>query len=1673
MNNKLKKILSSTLAVTIAIATMFTTGIVVNATELPNVEKTTNAEGNTIVTQTENPTEYTTVAEKIEEALPEVSAEPVLNANSIEEIDSKDTINDTSDSIFKSCRLIITNPTDLEFKEESLGVDNIVSVQKYEDKYFVTYRSVYATEKAYNVLTALGLDVEIDVVQDAPEGVEIKDDKGNDIESKDIALAEEVRPTKSVEDVVIEDTQKNEKTIVVAVLDTGLNNDEAIFDNKVIEGKNFVSEQSDVKDLDGHGTTMSRIVLDTTEGNVKILPIKVLNDEGKGTTLSAYKGIKYVIEKKKENPSLDFVINLSMSGIGHSKLLEAAINEAYNNNIPVVVSAGNDNKDITEYTPANIDSAFTITSADKNEDKIVKAVYSNYGNEADYTTSGHYEYARNIDDRKVVTKVDGTSVSSAYVSSYIAMLKQMALSDDNEDNNNLSIVDIDTSLSESAIKLEDTTFGKGYLTKENIHFKKVEEVKEVLPIEESSENLDEEIEINKDANTALSLHTRWGNYFAFANYYQNCGFPCKIIWADNNDWAPLDLALSLSDANPMAIWVVGGVGFSGNLTVNGQKVIGQEIGGLSYSPIGLEQDDAIGAAITINGGSRLILEGGEVNARYRGLGRPAIENNGILESYNCHFVCVHNNDTIISNNGTMNLVDSLVTPDISLGGHTTNAITNNNTLTVNNSGIYNDNGLWTGGITNTTWSKNCTINNNSEVSGDTYGVNNNTFGAITIDNSHIWGGVAVSNVAAWNELKINNSDIDGRDTGLKNEAGHPVRLNGSNYIHGNSFGLHQRSGIVYIQNHGNRFSTNNCKSFLQSAVRCEGGTISITGGDFFDAAIALWVEGGSVSLSGGQYRNSNIGIYKNGGTLTINSTNSALIHDNVTGFRLDGENQAVTINNTSIYNNIVGVSNTCTNGTVNVNGSNIYSNWVGINHDANESKPTSTTNLNSGNIYSNPVVCGINVGKGRVNVNGGSVYSNPTGIDNSATLNIKGGSISSNAGFGIDNSGTVTQTGGSIYSNKGSTPEGANGGVLQNGTYNVGAKAEIRPSNSVYLKSGKVINIISNLSTANPIPLTTATDDRTVGRVLVTANSTALANANESKFKLAFAQPVKDSDGAGFSGEKSSGVVRTGSRMPYVDDSKMVLSGIYKVNYNGKRDDVQSIFSYNPSDNFFYWLEPVNEIGLADTSKVVKVTSWEPYEETDLSAEGTGEYEFMGWCEKADGSDTIYKEIRTEWLTKNKPYYAIYRRGKAKVTYNPNGAVDENGNKFGTVTDENSTSIYSDYDLQSGSTFGTLQEEEKYIVVDKKGTNDIVDNAYYKVNKGDITNNLGKKTKMYSFQGWSVVDYADHTAEEILYGGTLPFIDIVSDFNAVLDKGYQTKPNNKTLKSIVNEIKDRSKYYNSGKLVKWNEEFDNNGIVNMYATWDEYPEINAKELVFTERQFNNITEEDLLKKLTATDREDGDITKKVKILNFDDVVKTLNALNTTAATTVTYEVTDSAGNTTRAYAEVWRNSDTPLEISDPEHTAHIRSICRQAYDTHDPKNGGCMKDSLWYNNPEYVQVMLTGFDNMENDTPIKSYTYTKEDRERISAYVDEHGIGNAFEPDALKNYHAIFGTSEYETQNRMDILIDGNDEDSSITILGFEFKWNDKELNQLRKKKDQARIERLRDKIAQASNPQA
>ena len=341
----MKRVVNSSIAFVMVFAMIMTSGIVANASEL---------QGNTA---------YRGVLESI------TGKQSVDNVNSVEKLDTTDTIKNV-DSDFKSCRLIITNKEDMEFEDKD---NTIKSVQHIDNIYIVEYFTVEATEQAYNDYLSNGYEVELDTVKDAPEGISNKDKLDNEINKEEIATTNEKKDVEKLDKINKDKDKKKEEnkkeTITVAVLDTGLNVGEDIFTDRLVEGKNFVDEDSDkTDDVNGHGTTMARVILDTVndvnqENNIKILPIKILNDEGKGTTLSAYKGIKYLIEEKQKNPNFNVIINISASGMGNSKLLNSVINEAYNNGIPVVVSAGNDNKDIKDYTPANVKSAFTISSA--------------------------------------------------------------------------------------------------------------------------------------------------------------------------------------------------------------------------------------------------------------------------------------------------------------------------------------------------------------------------------------------------------------------------------------------------------------------------------------------------------------------------------------------------------------------------------------------------------------------------------------------------------------------------------------------------------------------------------------------------------------------------------------------------------------------------------------------------------------------------------------------------------------------------------------------------------------------------------------------------------------------------------------------------------------------------------------------------------------------------------------------------------------------------------------------------------------------------------------------------------------------------------------------------------------------------------------------------------------
>lgn len=237
-------------------------------------------------------------------------------------------------------------------------------------------------------------------------------DSGNDTED---AVAAEEAETGAVEDVP-EETAEDD-IIRVALLDTGIKSDIGNLASYIQETGINASGSGDMGntiDDNGHGTAMAQVIVSALEENgknadsMKILPVKVLDNSGYGTTLTAYLGMKAAMEQGAD------IICLGLSGKADSKLLERAVDEACNAGITVTGVAGNDASDVSEYVPGRYEQAVIISNA-KNQEEAAED--SNYGDTVDFSAYGTRKVLNLSGEAQTVS---GTSIACAYVTGVTA-----------------------------------------------------------------------------------------------------------------------------------------------------------------------------------------------------------------------------------------------------------------------------------------------------------------------------------------------------------------------------------------------------------------------------------------------------------------------------------------------------------------------------------------------------------------------------------------------------------------------------------------------------------------------------------------------------------------------------------------------------------------------------------------------------------------------------------------------------------------------------------------------------------------------------------------------------------------------------------------------------------------------------------------------------------------------------------------------------------------------------------------------------------------------------------------------------------------------------------------------------------------------------------------------------
>jgi len=169
--------------------------------------------------------------------------------------------------------------------------------------------------------------------------------------------------------------------VTVAVIDTGVDSNHPDIRLNLVEGYDFIDNDKDPDDLNGHGTHVAGIIgaignnnigVTGVCWNIKIMPIKVLDENGEGYISDIIKAIEFAKSKNV------LIINMSFSGTDYSKAFYDEIKA--HPEMLFVVAAGNSSANIDsepEY-PAGFDlnNIISVAASDQNDQL---ASFSNYG----------------------------------------------------------------------------------------------------------------------------------------------------------------------------------------------------------------------------------------------------------------------------------------------------------------------------------------------------------------------------------------------------------------------------------------------------------------------------------------------------------------------------------------------------------------------------------------------------------------------------------------------------------------------------------------------------------------------------------------------------------------------------------------------------------------------------------------------------------------------------------------------------------------------------------------------------------------------------------------------------------------------------------------------------------------------------------------------------------------------------------------------------------------------------------------------------------------------------------------------------------------------------------------------------------------------------------------------
>lgn len=228
--------------------------------------------------------------------------------------------------------------------------------------------------------------------------------------------------------------------VTVAVVDTGIAcEDHGPFtkgsdlrQTSCVEGWNFVANNNHANDDQSHGSHVAGTIAQSTNNHhgvtgvafhANLMPVKVLNEDGWGTTADVADGIRWAADHGAH------VINLSLGGPRNSKILEDAVKHALAKGSIVVAAAGNSGGSVGY--PGATEGVIGVSASDP-DDKLAK--FSSRGNGVDIAAPGVSVMQQTIckkgrDKCELFASFNGTSMASPHVAGAAALLVSLGVTD--------------------------------------------------------------------------------------------------------------------------------------------------------------------------------------------------------------------------------------------------------------------------------------------------------------------------------------------------------------------------------------------------------------------------------------------------------------------------------------------------------------------------------------------------------------------------------------------------------------------------------------------------------------------------------------------------------------------------------------------------------------------------------------------------------------------------------------------------------------------------------------------------------------------------------------------------------------------------------------------------------------------------------------------------------------------------------------------------------------------------------------------------------------------------------------------------------------------------------------------------------------------------------------------